>query len=82
MKRKECIIVSAYDFYPLLEQVYGDNEIWDDIAVNPMDGILTSGPVTIESLAKTLSEYLNVEIENIISDHADDQMIYLILEEE
>lgn len=82
MKRKECIMVGADEFYPLLEQVYGDNEIWDDIAVNPMDGILISGPVTLESLAKTLSEYLNVEIETIVSDHADDQQIYLILKED
>ena len=49
MNRKECIIISADDFYPLLEQAYGNNEIWDDIAINPMDGNLTSGPVTIES---------------------------------
>ena len=81
MNRKECIIVSADDFYPLLEEAYGDNKIWDDIAINPMDGILTSGPVTLESLAQTLSEYLNVEIETIVSDHADDQQIYLILKE-
>lgn len=81
MKRKECIIISADEIYPLLEEVYGNNEIWDDVAINPLDGIMTSGPTTIESLGEKLSEYLNVEIDTIVTDHADDQMVYLILKE-
>lgn len=82
MKRKECIIISADEFYPLLEEAYGNNEIWDEIAINPLDGILASRATTFEELANKLSEYLGVEIESIISDHADEQMIYLILKED
>ena len=82
MKRKECTIISADEFYPLLAEAYGDNEIWDEIAINPLDGIMTSGPTTLEEIADKLSEYLGVEIESIISDHADDQQIYLILKED
>ena len=82
MKRKECIIISADEIYPLLEEAYGDNEIWDEVAINPLDGIMTSGPTTLKELANKLSEYLGVEIESIVSDHADDQMIYLILKED
>ena len=82
MQRKECIIIGADDFYPLLEEAYGNNEIWDDVAINPLDGIMTSGLTTIELLTEKLSEYLNVEIETIITDHADDQMVYLILKED
>lgn len=82
MKRKECIILRAGEFYTLLEKAYGDlgiNDILDDFAVNQIDGILTSDPQT---MCDVLSNYLGDKVENIVSDHADDQMIYLILEEE
>lgn len=81
MKRKECIIISADDFYPLLVEVYGDNEIWDEMAINPMDGIIATNG-TIDEMIEKLSEYLNVKIETIVTDHADDQMVYLILKED
>lgn len=82
MKRKECIIVSADTFYTLIEQAYGDlgiNDILDDFAVNPIDGILTSKPQT---MCDVLSNYLGANVDYIISDHADDQQIYLILKED